>query len=127
MAVVARARTQKPSEAHLRSPCVLVIGAADRAEEFLAPLMTELASPVVYLDAANPTFPETPGGTVIVRNVEGLTPRDQHQFLDWLNAQRELGRVVAISSRNLFPRVQRGAFCEQLYYRLNTVIVELKP
>jgi transcriptional regulator of acetoin/glycerol metabolism len=49
----------------------------------------------------------------------------QGRFLDWLDAQNEIARVITTSPRSLFPRVQRGAFSEQLYYRLNTVIVEL--
>jgi hypothetical protein len=113
------------SAPHLRSRSVLLIGPRDLAEEFLAPWMPSLTSPVVYLDPANPAFPNNSGGTLIVRDVERLAPLHQDQFLEWLNAQHEITRTIAISPRSLFPRVQVGAFSEQLYYRLNTVIVEL--
>jgi hypothetical protein len=106
------------------SPNLLLIGPGAVAEEFLVPLMPSLASPIVYLDAANPALPETPVGTLIVRDVARLTPPHQAQFLAWLNAQTETA-VIAVSPRPLFPRVRRGAFSDPLYYRLNTVVVEL--
>jgi transcriptional regulator of acetoin/glycerol metabolism len=87
--------------------------------------MASLASPVVYLDAVAPAFPSTVVGTLIVRNVERLVAAHQEQFLQWLDAQIEIARVITTSPRSLFPRVQRGTFSERLYYRLNTVIVEL--
>jgi hypothetical protein len=113
------------SAPHLRSHSVLLIGPRDLAEEFLAPLMPSLTSPVVYLDAANPAFPNNSCGTLILRDVERLAPLHQDQFLEWLNARHEITCIIALSPRSLFPRVQVGAFSEQLYYRLNTVIVEL--
>jgi hypothetical protein len=103
---------------------LLLIGPGAVAEEFLAPLMWSLASPIVYLDAEDPALPATPVGTLIVRDVARLTPPHQEQFLEWLNAQAETA-VIALSPRSLFPRVRRGTFSEPLYYRLNTVVVEL--
>ena len=86
--------------------------------------MPSLASPIVHLDAANPALPATPVGTLIVRDVARLSPSHQEQFLAWLNAQTATA-VIAVSARPLFPRVRRGAFSDPLYYRLNTVLVEL--
>ena len=113
------------SAPHLRSHFALLIGPSEGAEDFLGPLMTSLASPVFHLDAAAPAFPSTVVGTLIVRNVERLAAAHQEQFLQWLDAQVEIVRVITTSPRSLFPRVQRGTFSERLYYRLNTVIVEL--
>jgi hypothetical protein len=107
------------------SPNLLLIGPGAVAEEFLLPLMPSLASPIVYLDAANPALPATPVGTIIVRDVARLTPTHQAQFLEWLSGQTETA-VIAVSPRPLFPRVRRGAFSDPLYYRLNTVVVELE-
>jgi DNA-binding NtrC family response regulator len=104
---------------------VLLIGPRDLADQFLGPLMPSLSSPVVYLDPANPTFHNHSGGTLIVRDVERLAPLHQDHFLAWLNAQHEITCTIATSPGSLFPRVQVGAFSERLYYRLNTVIVEL--
>jgi hypothetical protein len=106
------------------APNLLLIGPGAVAERFLGPLMPSLASPIVHLDAANPALPATPVGTLIVRDVARLTPSHQEQFLAWLNAQTETA-VIAVSARPLFPRVRRGAFSDPLYYRLNTVLVEL--
>ena len=107
------------------SPNLLLIGPSPVAEQFLVPLLPTLASPIVYLDSANPALPATPVGTIIVRDVARLTPTHQAQFLEWLSGQTETA-VIAVSPRPLFPRVRRGAFSDPLYYRLNTVVVELK-
>jgi hypothetical protein len=107
------------------SPNLLLIGPGAVAEEFLVPLMPSLASPIVYLDAANPALPATPVGTIIVHDVARLTAAHQAQFLEWLRGQKETA-VIALSPRPLFPRVRRGAFLDPLYYRLNTVVVQLK-
>lgn len=118
-------RGRKSSAPHLRSHFSLLIGPGELAEDFVGPLMASLASPIVYLDAVVPAFPSTVVGTLIVRNVERLVAAHQEQFLQWLDAQIEIARVITTSPRSLFPRVQRGTFSERLYYRLNTVIVEL--
>jgi hypothetical protein len=107
------------------SPNLLLIGPDAVAEQFLGPLMPSLASPIAYLDAANPALPATPVGTLIVHDVARLTPDRQAQFLEWLSAQTETA-VITVSPRPLFPRVRRGAFSDPLYYRLNTVIVDLE-
>ena len=106
------------------APNLLLIGPGAVAEQFLGPLMPSLAPPIVHLDAASLALPATPVGTLIVRDVARLTPSHQEQFLAWLNAQTETA-VIALSARPLFPRVRRGAFSDPLYYRLNTVLVEL--
>ena len=107
------------------TPNLLLIGPDAVAEEYLVPLMPSLASPIAYLDAANPALPATPVGTLIVHDVARLTPDRQAQFLEWLSGQRETA-VITVSPGPLFPRVRRGAFSDPLYYRLNTVVVELK-
>ena len=93
------------------TPNLLLIGPDAVAEEFLVPLMPSLASPIAYLDAANPALPATPVGTLIVHDVARLTPDHQAQFLEWLSAQKETA-VITVSPRPLFPRVARS-----LYYR----------
>jgi hypothetical protein len=107
-----------------KAPNLLLIGAGAVTDKFLAPLIPSLAAPIVYLDAAHPALPATPVGTLIVRNVAHLTPPHQAQFLAWLDARTQTA-VIAVSATPLFPHVRRGAFSDPLYYRLNTVVVEL--
>jgi hypothetical protein len=118
---------QQVSSTLVGSPNLLLIGPGALAEEFLVPLMPCLASPVLYLDATRPSLPTTSVGTVIVRDVSQLARPHQRQFIEWLNAQNGTTRVITVSPRSLFQGVQRGAFLEELYYRLNTVLIELNP
>ena len=71
--------------------------------------------------------PDLPGGTLIVRGAEKLDARSQRALLEYLTTTR--GRhpvqVVSTSSQLLFPMIERGDFLEELYYRLNTVRIDL--
>jgi transcriptional regulator of acetoin/glycerol metabolism len=49
----------------------------------------------------------------------------QARLLEWLDAGDARRQVVSLSSDPLFARVERGLFSEDLYYRLNTVMVQL--
>jgi transcriptional regulator of acetoin/glycerol metabolism len=110
---------------YLRSANLLLIGPDAATSEFLAPLLTSLASPVAYCDGAEPEFPHGPVGSLIVRDVGRLTRVHQQQLLEWLSDRTLSARVVATSARPVFPDVQRGLFSEGLYYRLNTVTLLL--
>jgi hypothetical protein len=120
-----RSHNQDASRGGETSPNMLLIGGGVLADAFLAPLMPLLAAPIVYLDAANPSLPSTSVGTLIVSSIGRLTPSDQTQLLGWLDARGET-TVIAVADRSLFPRVRRGAFLDPLYYRLNTIVVDLR-
>jgi hypothetical protein len=63
--------------------------------------------------------------TMILHNVGALTPADQRRLLEW--SERAAGRtqVVSTTPTPLMPRVTAGAFIDALYYRLNTVCVDV--
>ena len=63
--------------------------------------------------------------TLILQDVHALTPADQHRLLDWLDQAAGRVRVVSTSGEPLWPRVKTGIFSEALYYRLNTVYVDV--
>jgi hypothetical protein len=109
----------------MRSPNLLLIGPDVAARKYLEPIMSSLASPVVGIDGDHPAVPTGQVGTLIVWNVWRLTRPHQHELLTWLNAREGHTRIIALSARSLFPDVRRGAFSEDLYYRLNTVMVVL--
>jgi transcriptional regulator of acetoin/glycerol metabolism len=106
---------------------LLLIGPDGAAREYLMPLMSSLASPVAGIDGADPAFPSAPLGTLILWNVERLTPVRQTQLLEWLSATQPSPRIIALSADSLFTRVQHGTFSEHLYYRLNTITILLPP
>jgi hypothetical protein len=66
-------------------------------------------------------------GTMILHDVGSLGIEDQIHLLEWLG--RAVGRtqVVSTTSSPLLPRVRAGAFIDTLYYRLNTVYVDVTP
>lgn len=81
-------------------------------------------------------FEQANGGTLILDNVNALSPKLQQKILRVLEsgAVERIGakvgvsvdvRIVAISSENLVECVTRGAFSESLMYRLNQATIVL--
>ncbi len=62
---------------------------------------------------------------VVVRDVDSLTPAEQRKLLDWLEAASTRTQVVSTASVPLLPLVQAHAFNDTLYYRLNTIYIDL--
>ena len=62
---------------------------------------------------------------MILHDVGALGVEDQLQLLEWL--ERDIGRtkVVSTTPAPLMPLVEKGAFNDILYYRLNTVSIEI--
>ena len=109
----------------LRSPNLLLIGPDAAIREFLDPLIESLDAPVVYCDGAQPEFPTAPTGSLILHDVDQLTPDHQQQLLDWINDPSRSARVIATSAGPVFPHVKAGTFSDGLYYRINTFTVML--
>ena len=109
----------------LRSPNLLLVGPDAAIREFLDLLIESLDAPVVYCDGAQPEFPTAPTGSLILHDVDQLTPGHQQQLLDWINDPNRSARVIATSAGPVFPHVKAGTFSEGLYYRINTFTVML--
>ena len=62
---------------------------------------------------------------MILHDVGALALEDQQHLLEWL--ERDIGRtkVVSTTPAPLMPLVEKGAFNDTLYYRLNTVSIEV--
>jgi transcriptional regulator of aromatic amino acid metabolism len=65
------------------------------------------------------------GGTMVLHDVGGLTHEEQLHLLGWLEQRVGRTQVVSTTSAPLLPRIRAGAFIEALYYRLNTVCVNV--
>jgi DNA-binding NtrC family response regulator len=50
---------------------------------------------------------------------------DQLQLLEWLEKRVGRTQIVSTTSESLLPQVESGAFNDILYYRLNTVHVDV--
>lgn len=78
-------------------------------------------SPGIALDLST----VDPGSTIILHDVGNLPPRQQLDLLEWLERADGRAQVVSTSATPLLARVQCGAFMDTLYYRLNTVCVDV--
>jgi hypothetical protein len=63
-------------------------------------------------------------GSMVLRDVDFLTPREQLRLFEWL-ATSNRTQVVSTASAPLLPLVEAGVFDDALYYRLNTVYIDL--
>ena len=78
-------------------------------------------SPGEALDLPVPSI----GGTMILHDVQELNSSDQQRLLEWLEVARGRTQVVSTTSMPLLPRVNAGQFIATLFYRLNTVCVDV--
>jgi hypothetical protein len=105
---------------------MLFIGADDVVWRMLGTQL-QLASPIVTWQPGDAFQLPSVGAasTVVLREVGQLMEHDQVRLLDWLD--RAVGRtqVVCTSNRTLLPQLEEGTFINALYYRLNTVCVDL--
>ena len=64
-------------------------------------------------------------GTLVIDEVDGLTLQEQIQVLEWSAGPVRNTQVISTTSEPLFPRVRAGSFIDTLYYRLNTVYLDV--
>jgi hypothetical protein len=62
---------------------------------------------------------------MILQDIGALGHTDQLSLLDWLERAAGRTQVVSTTSTPLWPLIQAGAFIDSLYYRLNTVCVDV--
>ncbi len=83
-------------------------------------------------------FREADGGTLLLDEIGELDPLTQSSLLRVLQERevRPVGedravpvdvRIIASTNRNLAAEVERGQFRQDLYYRLNVVVIQLPP
>jgi transcriptional regulator of acetoin/glycerol metabolism len=64
--------------------------------------------------------------TLVIRNVDAQNAGQQRALLSWLESTTVASpRVVSTTTGSLFQRVADGLFLEALYYRLNTVMLDV--
>jgi hypothetical protein len=104
----------------------LLVGGTPSTEAVLLALEPVLLDPLALWHPGAPlTLPER-GGTLVLRNVGRLSLADQSALVDWFNGDSYQTQVISTSPNPIYPLIDRGRFSEALYYRLNTVYLELK-
>lgn len=93
----------------------------------LESLLLNLREPTTAWTPGEPLVLPTPHqmGTLVLHDVGNLPPDAQLDLLAWLEEADGNVQIVSATSTPLLPRVQCGAFVDTLYYRLNTVCVDV--
>jgi hypothetical protein len=113
--------------AHTLRPNVLVIGPVPRSEAAVAAIVAALPMPVRYWTSDVPLPSPGDTTTLVIRDIATLSLSFQQAWLARMNAPHsQHTQIIATSSIAVFPLVVRGVFIEDLYYRLNTVLLDLR-
>jgi hypothetical protein len=68
-----------------------------------------------------------PVGTIILHGVDTLTRQEQCALNHWLDADAGRTRVISTAPPSLLALVESEQFDSRLYYRLNTLCLDLRP
>jgi len=89
-------------------------------------LSADLSMPLVtWIAGADADLPRLHQGTVILQDVDRLGLTEQRALLHWLDDRSGSVRVISTASSDLFDLVIAGEFLDPLYYRLNTIVVDI--
>ena len=106
---------------------VLVVGSSEATRIVLDMLRLDLRGPVLRWRPGQPLELPTRGraATMVLEDLTRLTSDEQARILGWLDQVVGQVRVVSTTTVPIWPRVAEGQFNEVLYYRLNTVYVDV--
>ena len=102
---------------------ILLIGTADQTSAFIADLLPELVEPIELCEAKDFQPPDQPG-TLLLYNATEMSAARQTALCGWLD-NAPATRVVTTVQTPLYPQVQAGLFLATLYYRLNTITIDM--
>ena len=105
---------------------LLMIGPDNLTDAFLKAVRPYLQEPVAILRGGE-TFALPPGpvGTMILVNVGAFTLAQQAQLLESMNDSLNRAQVMSTSATPLMPMLAANRFMEGLYYRLNTIYLDV--
>ena len=125
-------RTARASHVYLHlmgTPRVnlLLIGIDGGVWSVLRTLLPDLHEPIATWSAGHRLVlpPVSRTGTLILHEVGALSLDDQRRLLEWSERAAGLVQIISTTSTPLLPLVHAGTFVEILYYRLNTVSVDV--
>jgi hypothetical protein len=106
---------------------LLLVASSDATRTVLAMLWPGLREPIKAWRPGQQLDLPLPGrvATLILHDVNDLAFDDQQRVLRWLDETGGRIRVVSTSMVPLWPYVETGAFNVALYYRLNTLCVDV--
>ena len=104
---------------------VLLGGRDDVVRLVLRTLLSHAEKPIASWFPGEPFSPPPADwtGTLVLHEVGALGIREQIRLLEWSGVGR--AQVISSTPAPLLPRVTAGAFIDTLYYRLNTVYLDV--
>ena len=105
---------------------ILLLGSDGVIQNLLETLGPDLRHPIcVWSPRERFALPTDHVKSLVLRDVGTLKHADQMRLLQWLDRNTGGTQVVSTSNVPLMPRVRSGAFLETLYYRLNTIVLDV--
>ena len=105
---------------------LLLVGEARAVGVVLDTLWSGVSEPVLrWRPGETLDLPRGGEATLVLHDVGGLVGVEQTRILRWLDENHGRIRIVSTNTEPLWSRVTSGAFDETLYYRLNTVHVDV--
>jgi hypothetical protein len=104
---------------------LLVRGEKSAVAATVVSLTGDFPPPLLTWNAgASASLPGADRGTLVICDVESLDMVQQRMLLAWLEERRNRVRVITTVTGDLFALVTAGGFLDQLYYRLNTIVID---
>jgi transcriptional regulator of acetoin/glycerol metabolism len=106
---------------------VLLTGGHGAAREVLSRLLRDVGGPILaWYPGERLILPRHPRvGTMILHEVGMMSEEDQLRLLEWLETRPRRVQIVSTTASPLLPQVNAGTFNDVLYFRLNTVRIDL--
>jgi hypothetical protein len=104
---------------------LLVRGEKSAATATVVALSADFPAPLItWIPGMDVGLPALDRGTLIIHDVDSLDLAAQRTLLAWLEDRTRQVRVITTVRRDFFAVVTAGVFLDQLYYRLNTIVVD---
>ena|SRR5262245_46554605 len=108
-------------------PNVLVVGPVALTEAAVTEIVAALGKPARFWGPNVPLPARADGHAIVIRDIATLSAVHQAAWLAWLSTQqRRRPHIIATSSIAVFPLIAQGMFLADLYYRLNTILLDLR-
>ena len=110
-------------------PCnVLIEGTVTATEAALQLLQPHIHEPIAsHRPPGLFELPRTETRALIVRDAAGLSSHEQRRLLAWMGSAGSRAQIITTASCPLFALVEAGRFDAALYYRLNVLLLRVKP
>jgi hypothetical protein len=107
-------------------PNVLIYGSRGSTDAFLSSLSAHYSAPLRELPVASLCgHADISARTAVVRDIANFSRSDQEMLLGWLDRSERSTQLIATTDRPLLHLVDTGRFDARLFYRLNTVYLDL--